>query len=208
MLVLMAWAVLPSATLVLVSLHLPLFLPRYVLWSATPFYVLLGAVIARIARAAWRWGVFGLAVMVGAGGLAAQVLVPIRPDLRGATAQVLRAAQPGEPVVLQISYLRHAFAYYAAQHGFQSPPVRLIEAPYANDATLETVGARLESQLVGAQSVWLFESESAMWDKHGHTRRWFETRWHRVEEHVFHGVYLARFVRQAQAGYAPSSTSR
>lgn len=208
MLVLMAWAVLPSAALMLLSLRVPLFLPRYVLWSATPFYVVLGALIARIARVQWRWSVLGLVTVVSASGLAAQVLVPIRPDLRGAVAQVLRAAQPNEPVVLQIGYLRHAFAYYAAQHGFTAPPVRLIEAPYANEATLEAVGAQLESQLMQTQSVWLFESESAMWDKHGHTRRWFETRWQRAEAWAFHGVYVARFVRQTQPSYVPSSTSR
>ncbi len=194
-LVLAAWAVLPTALLsVISSLRAPLFLPRYVLWSSTPFYVLLGAACAHLQ---WRVALLALCTAAHFCGLAAQVVNPIRPELRGAVAHVLREAQPGEPVVLQIGYLRHAFAYYAAQHGASPLPVRLVEAPYANESSLEAVGAQLEAQLAGASSAWLFESESQMWDRQGHTRRWFETRWVLREQRLFHGVSLMRFARRA-----------
>lgn len=57
-----AWAVLPIAALVAVSLVLPMFLPRYLLYTAPAWALLAGTALARLSK---PWMVAAIAVLVG-----------------------------------------------------------------------------------------------------------------------------------------------
>jgi len=177
---LLGWLTLPTLLVFLISLRLPLFQPRYVLWSAPALYLLLAAGLARLltlrglAREFGRL-VVGLASLIALSGAAAQRLHPIRPDLRGAVVCLLQRAQPSDAIVFQIPYAHHSFTYYASQVGYSTAQFRLIEAPYTNhgmtDSELKAVMSVLTN---GAQRVWLFETEAAMWDSRRMVRRWFD----------------------------------
>jgi len=176
-LALLAWLALPSLLLFLVSLRLPLFQPRYVLWSAPALYLLLAMGLAHLLtqRPLAGWLTVGAASMVALSGVAAQWLHPIRPDLRGAIACLLQRAQPGDAIAFQIPYARHSFAYYAAQMGYASAEFRLIEAPYTNRGmSYDELAAIMSALTSEAQRVWLFETEAAMWDSRRMVRHWFD----------------------------------
>jgi len=176
-LALLGWLVLPTLLLFLISLRLPLFQPRYVLWSAPALYLSLAAGLAHLLthkRLVGRLAV-GVASVVALSGVVAQQLHPIRPDLRGAIGCLLARAQPGDAIIFQIPYAQHSFAYYAAQIGRSPAQFRLLEAPYTNhgmsEEELHSVMVALTS---GAQRIWLFETEAPMWDSRLMVRRWFD----------------------------------
>ena len=112
-LALLGWLLLPTLLLFLISLRLPLFQPRYVLWSAPALYLSLAAGLAHLLthkRLVGRLAV-GVASVVALSGVVAQQLHPIRPDLRGAIGCLLARAQPGDAIIFQIPYAQHSFAY-------------------------------------------------------------------------------------------------
>jgi len=177
---LLGWLTLPTLLVFLISLRLPLFQPRYVLWSAPALYLLLAAGLARVLTLRGRarkfgWLAVGAASLIALSGAAAQHFHPIRPDLRGAIACLLRRAQPGDAIVFQIPYAHHSFAYYASQMGYSTTQLRLIEAPYTNRGMTDDELAAIMSALThSAQRVWLFETEAAMWDSRRMVRRWLD----------------------------------
>ncbi|BCX03711.1 MAG: hypothetical protein KatS3mg053_1649 [Candidatus Roseilinea sp.] len=202
----LGWLVLPALLIFLISLRMPLFLPRYVLWSAPAFYLLAGVGLGRlfagghaeriVARAA-----LAAVSLVSLAGVAAQIVHPIRPDLRGAVAYALQHAQPGDMVVFQIPYMQHSFAYYAEQFGYSLAHVQLAEAPFTNHGMSPDDVARTMRALVApAARVWLFESEAAMWDQRGLVRRWFDEALMPLDRRTFRGVevgvYTAKPITQ------------
>lgn len=180
----LTWLIAPTLLVFAVSLRMPIFQPRYVLWSAPALYLLMGLGMARLAGAGkagrFAWATALLVVSgVSLSGWASQIVNPIRPDLRGAVAYVVAAMRPDDVVVLHIPYYRHSFVYYADQLGRPADPARLIEAPFTNHGMAEDeldciMRDRLSSVAQGAARVWLFESEAAMWDARGLVRRWMD----------------------------------
>jgi hypothetical protein len=161
----------------LISLRVPLFQPRYVLWSAPAFYLLLAAGLACLLTLSRRAGRLAIVIAsaVAFSSAAAQYLHPIRPDLRGAIACLLQKAQPGDAIVFQIPYAEHSFVYYAAQMGYPAAQLVLIEAPYTNHGMAEDeLSATMVALTRSSQRVWLFETEAEMWDSRLMVRRWFD----------------------------------
>jgi 4-amino-4-deoxy-L-arabinose transferase-like glycosyltransferase len=195
----LGWMVLPALLVFLVSLRMPLFLPRYVLWSAPAFYLLAGVGLdrlfdgARAGRIAARASLVAIS-LVSLAGVAAQIIYPIRPDLRGAVAYVLRHAQPGDMIVFQIPYMQHSFTYYAERFRYPLARLQLAEAPFTNHGMSPDDTARVMRILVApASRVWLFESEAAMWDQRGLVRRWFDEALTLLDRQALRGVEVGLY---------------
>lgn len=208
-----AWLIVPTALVFLVSLRVPVFQPRYLLWCAPALYVLAGLGIE------WLWRrhalTAGLAVMwlgaFSAWGIFAQAAFPIRPDLRGAAQHVAAQLGPDDRLVFQIPYTRYGFQYYLP---FFSPgqPVdaapapddglstlaglrqRIVEGPYTNNGgTPASVDAALRPLIRPGQRVWLIEAEAPMWDAQGLTRAWFDQRLRLLSRRDFRGVTVSLY---------------
>jgi 4-amino-4-deoxy-L-arabinose transferase-like glycosyltransferase len=195
----LAWLLLPTFLVFVVSTRLPIFQPRYVLWSAPALYLLTGAALARL-RADARLGqlasTLALIVLsaVSLSGLISQVINPIRPDLRGASAFIASAAQPGDVIVFQIPYGRHGYAYYAQRLGAQIDPTQIIEAPYTNyGMSEEEVEATLLPAIGAARRVWLYETEPGMWDQRGLVRSWLDGALTPLNRCEFRGVSVGLY---------------
>lgn len=204
----LGWMALPTLLMFLISLRMPLFLPRYALWSAPAFYLLTGVGLSRMLaeqRAGRVMAQLGLAAVsvVSLAGVAAQIIHPIRPDLRGAVAYVLRHARPGDTVVFQIPYMKHSFTYYAERFGYPPAQLQLAEAPFTNYGMSPDDVARVMRTLVdSAPRVWLFESEAAMWDQRGLVRRWFDEALTSLDRRAFRGVEVGLYAVEGNAfGY-------
>lgn len=195
----LAWLLLPTLLVFAVSTRLPIFQPRYVLWSAPALYVLTGVALARLLANA-RVGrlAAGLALtvlsVISLSGFASQVVNPIRPDLRGASAFIASAAEPGDVMVFQIPYGRFGFEYYVQRAGARVDPAQIIEAPYTNYGMSEDeVEAALIPAIGAASRVWLYETEPAMWDQRGLVRIWFDRALTPLARREFRGVSVGLY---------------
>ncbi|NPA90198.1 MAG: hypothetical protein GXO55_01915 [Chloroflexi bacterium] len=190
-LMLVLWFLLPVTGLYLISLELPLFTERYLIWTMPAVYGLAGAGVWALRSRRWvmgaAWGTMVVLMLLGVG---YQVKFPMKPDMRGAVAYVESHREPDSVVLLHLGYLIHAYTYYAPE----SRPV-LREAPAPGpQGTLEETGEEILRRIGPARDVWYVESESAMWDPKGLVRQWLETHARKVEERSFVGVYVGHWV--------------
>lgn len=188
---LLLWFCLPILGLYLISLELPLFTERYLIWTMPAVYAMASLGVTALRR--WSgvaYASLALLMVLFLVGIGYQVRFPIKPDMRGAVSYVEARRSPESKVMLHLGYLVHAYTYYA-------PGARphLVEAPAPGpQGTLEQTGADILRRLNGATDVWLVESESAMWDPKGLVRQWFDQNAERVEETTFIGVRVTHYM--------------
>ncbi len=193
-LICLAWITLPTLIIWLVSQRFAVFQPRYVLWSAPGLYVLAGAGLARMG--VFRVPAIAGMLLIGLLGYAGQVVNPIRPDLRGAVGVVRENWADGDGVVFQISYAKHGFEYYT--RGAQRPSLTTLDGPYTNDGMSEDeVGQALAGVTQQSKRIWLYETESEMWDERGMTRGWLDANWRLADRREMRGATGSLYERQA-----------
>ena len=187
---LLLWFLVPTAGLFLISLELPLFTERYLIWTMPAVYGL-------AALGTWRltqghpggWIPWALCLSLFLLGIGYQIRYPIKPDMRSVTAYVESQRAPDSKVVLHLGYLIHAYTYYAPA----SRP-SLVEAPAPGPlGSLEQTGQDLLYRLGGTRDVWLVESESAMWDPKGLVRQWLDQNAVRLEDRQFVGIRVTHY---------------
>ncbi len=184
------WLALPVLGLFVISLQVPLFTDRYLIWISPALWML--AALGTIAiREYSRW-----AAAIALGGVVAlnlqaagiQTHVPIKSDFRQAAALVERQRGPGDVVMVIMPYVRHVYAYYAAGD------FPFVEPPYTNaGATPEQVDAEMRRRLTGQQGVWLVSSEEGFWDRRGLVQAWLEEHGKRLVERRFTRVSVTYY---------------
>jgi mannosyltransferase len=210
---LLGWLLVPALVIYLISTRSPIFEPRYVLWSAPALYILVGYGLAWLQPRlpfVSKVALVGLSLICVAG-FGAQVLVPIRPDIRGAARLVATDLQADDALIFQIPYTRYGFEYYLPQLLPQQPletgPLpndglrtseglrsRIVEAPYTNGgAMVDDVSAELLTVADTATRVWFVESESALWDQRGMVRSWLDDHMTVIQRIELHGVIVTLY---------------
>jgi hypothetical protein len=164
-----AWLLLPLVALYGISLRVPLFLDRYVIWTMPAFLALVGLGISALLRA-WRplaLATAGAILALNLGGVWTQAHQPIKSDFRRAAQYVTAHAQPGDRLIFQIPYNHYIFSYYYGDlPGW-------VDGPYTNGGMAEAAVASYLKQAVGAApAAWLIASEAALWDREGLTEAW------------------------------------
>ncbi len=192
LLAVLAWLLLPPLLFYAITLQVPLFNDRYLIFIAPAFYLL--AAVGLITVAARSRGLAAVALIVALGlqvyGIWGQMHTPIKADWRGAVAFVQANRSPGDIVLFQHPYNRFVYAYYA---GWDYP---WREAPYAPETanmTVADVGARLAQLVEGARYVWLVESEAELWDPRGLNRQWLDSNGQPVADAPFNLVRVTRY---------------
>ncbi|MGC8878958.1 MAG: hypothetical protein ACP5R2_07025, partial [Anaerolineae bacterium] len=163
------WAFLPVVLLFGVTLRLPLFQPRYLIFTLPPFLMLTAHGILALARLTRPVALALLAVVLvfSALGLWVQGTQPLKSDFRAAAAFVAQRYQAGEPIMFQVPYARYTFDYYFPQ----THPT--LEGPWTNDGkSAESVAQLLRETTQGYTTLWLVVSESWLWDERDLTRAW------------------------------------
>ena len=109
----LAWLIVPVAIAVLVSLHKPVFVHRYLLISLPGYLLLMALGIERLRKRAL---VAALAIVIAFSGVSI-VQGYFRPieDWRGAVQYVLRNAQKGDTLLVYIPYGTNNFNFYASR---------------------------------------------------------------------------------------------
>ena len=176
-LALWTWMVVPVLGLYGISLRIPMFVDRYLIWIGPAFYVLVARGLEQIRRLSTiLWSIcLVLMLWLSGRGIVQQTTTPIKSDFRGAAAYVAAHRQPEDLVLFHISYVRYTFEYY---YGPSSPYADGI--PTDDNTTEDLVDALMRERTQGYGTVWLVLSEPDMWDRRGMTVDWLEA--HAKEE--------------------------
>lgn len=175
---LLIWLLLPPLMVYGISLRMPIFTERYLIWAMPAFLVLCALGTLALARA-WRplgLAVLGALVVFDLTGVIVQVRQPIKSDFRSAAAFVLQHMQPGDLLVYQIPYIRYTFTYYSSGRGDpRAEALPWMDGPYTNRGMSEAEVAAWMTRGIGdAKAVWLIASEVPLWDARGLTEKWLE----------------------------------
>ncbi len=195
------WLALPVLGLFAISLQVPLFTDRYLIWIAPALWIL-AALGAMAIREYSRWVALmalGSVVALNLQATSFQARVPVKSDFRQAAAIVERQRGPGDAVMVIMPYVRHVYAYYAADE------FPFVEPPYTNaGATPDQVDAEMRRRLAGRRGVWLVASEEEFWDRRGLVRSWLDTHGERIADHRLTRVEVT-YYRLGRGGTATSN---
>jgi hypothetical protein len=165
------WMVLPILGLFAISLRVPMFVDRYLIWIGPALYLLVARGLDQVRRRSALLSILCLAaILVGCGwGVWAQSSTPIKSDFRAASAYVRQHRRPEDLILFHISYVRQTFEYY---YGDSSPAAGGV--PTDGRTTGEVVDAAMRDRTDGYDVVWLVLSEPEMWDQRGMTVAWLD----------------------------------
>ena len=187
---LLLWLCVPIAGVYLISLKMPIFLDRYLIWIGPAFYLLIARGVIEVGRRS-RWlaaAILITLVVLNSHGLWWQAHTPIKSDFRAAAAYVRQHRTPDELIIFHISYVRHTFEYY---YGDSSPYADGI--PTDANTTEAWLDAVMKAQTRGYDAVWLCYSEATMWDKREMVKAWLERNGRRTHHAVFTRVEVSRY---------------
>ena len=190
---------LPPLLIYAVSLGMPVFTDRYVIWAMPAYLALLACGLMALMRV-WRpLGIAVGAVILALNGwsMYLQASQPIKADFRSAAAYVVARHQPGDVIMYQIPYNRYTFAYYASgRQDPEDPGWAGVEGPYTNyGMSPAEADAWIATRLGGAKAVWLISSETAMWDARNLTEEWFRVNATATDRTDFTRVQVTRYER-------------
>jgi 4-amino-4-deoxy-L-arabinose transferase-like glycosyltransferase len=190
-LALWTWILVPIVGLYLISLRLPMFVDRYLIWVGPAFYMLVARGLDQIRRRSMAVVAVCLVAMLwfNGQGIVQQGATPIKSDFQAAAAYVQAHRQPGELVIFHIAYVRYTFEYY---YGDAAPWAEGIPADAST--TAETVDALMRERTAGHDVVWLVLSEPEMWDPRGMTVAWLEAHAWIDQRADFQRVSVIRYV--------------
>ena len=202
-LALVGWLVTPLLAVWLISLWQPLFTDRYLIWTASAFYLLVAVGLASF----WRFGGRGRCVAVLLASVILvfngvntwrQATIPIKSDFRAAAAYVAEQRTSGELLIFQIPYGKYTFDYY-----FPEEEYPWAEGLYTNHRapdgsylmSEQEAAYRMREMTAGYDAVWLIATETTMWDERRLVQAWLETNARRVDEAHFTRVDVYRYVK-------------
>ncbi len=187
------WLLLPPIEMYFVSLSVPLFTERYLIW-AMPAYLALQAMGIVVLVQSWRplgFLTVGAILAFGAPTLGLQAYRPIKSDFRGAAAYVLAHRKPGDRLIFQIPYDEYLFEYYAG------PVSDASDGPYTNGGMTDAeLNQQMAQATAAAPAVWLVASEVPMWDERGMTESWLNAHGRLVDRSDLTLVSVSRYDMQ------------
>jgi mannosyltransferase len=165
------WLAVPVLGLFAISLRVPMFVDRYLIWIGPAFYLLVARGLDQVRRRSMALGVLCLVAMLvfNGWGIWEQSSKPIKSDFRAAAAYLGQYRQPGELIFFHISYVRETFEYY---YGDSSPTADGVPTDeHTEEAAVDTA---MRERTANHPVVWLVLSEPEMWDRRGMTVAWLD----------------------------------
>jgi mannosyltransferase len=185
-LLLVIWLALPVLAVYGVSLGMPVFADRYLIWVMPAFVALLALGIVALSRV-WQplgWATLSILVILNLVGVRAQASQSIKSDFRAAAQFVTAHRQPDDLLIYQIPYIRYAFTYYLARQAGSTavlddasvPGLAWLDGPYTNGGmNASALAKQMGRGTAQTRSAWLIASEAPMWDARGLTQTWLAT---------------------------------
>lgn len=139
------WIVIPIFLTAVVSLHYPVFVQRYMIFSLPAAIMLAGRGMSALRKRNLGLWLVVLLCMTSIVNIALGYRKP-REDWRGATDAIIRFAAPGDALLIYPSYARPGFDYYYDRQRGSAPALRIFTPPFYelgedDESLLRAVGA-------------------------------------------------------------------
>lgn len=215
------WFVVPAITVFLISLRVPVFEDRYVIFLAPAYYLLVSAGIAFGPlpfpyRRQMAPALAAILIALNMRAVYQQASTPIKADFRAVAAYIAgeqngpASAPPStaaeEPAGRFKIFLPVVLNHRCPDVMFQMPYLQYtfdyyfdgcyqaIEGVWTNNNTPATaVGREMQARVGGLSSLWLVTAEEDYWDSRHLTRQWLEQHATRQNEAHFTGVDIYRY---------------
>jgi uncharacterized membrane protein len=189
--VLLLYLFIPILVLYLISLRVPIFTDRYLIFLAPAFYLLLSRGLSEVGRRSKAVLALCLAALLALNvqSIWVQSNTTIKSDFRAAARFFEERSGPKDLMIFLIPYVRHTFEYYYRDD------YPWADAPFTNYGMSEgEVGAILSKMMADYEGVWLLTSEAELWDERGLVKGWLDKNAELVEEAEFVRVALYRYL--------------
>ena len=187
---LLLYLFLPIIGVYLISLGMPIFAERYLIYVAPAFYLILGRGLAAVKLRSNAIFALCLALVLtlDVQSMWAQSHTRLKSDFRSVTQYFALHREPDDLVIFLMPYVRHTFEYY-----YRGDYHRAY-GPYTNEGMSEgELEAALSKMIEGHRSVWLVASEAELWDERGLVKAWLDGNGKLVDEEEFARVRLYRY---------------
>ena len=187
---LLLYLFLPVIGVYLISLGMPIFADRYLIYVAPAFYLLLahGLAAVKLRSNAVFALCLALVLTLDVQSIWAQSHTSLKSDFRSAAQHFALRREPDDLVIFLIPYVRYTFEYYY-RHDYH-----WADGPYTNDGVSESeLAATLGRITEGYRSIWLVASEAKLWDERGLVKAWLDGNGKPVDEEEFTRVRLYRY---------------
>jgi mannosyltransferase len=187
---LLLYLFLPIIGVYLISLGMPIFTERYLIYVAPAFYFILarGLAAVKLRSNAVFALCLALVLILDIKSVWAQSHIKIKSDFRSAARYFALYREPDDLVIFLMPYVRHTFEYY------YRGDYHWADGPYTNDGTSEgELEAILGEMTEGHRSIWLVASEAELWDRRGLVKAWLDGNGKLVEAEEFARVRLYRY---------------
>lgn len=199
---LMSWFIFPALAVFLISLRVPVFEDRYLIYLAPAYYFLVATGLTAVRRYSRHVAIFLLVSFVAFNlrTVFQQGNHPIKADFRRVAAIITQAQATSAATAQQADRVYHAPSTYPNKVFlplivrsncptvmFQMPYLRHtfdyyfegcyqpLDGVWTNDNRAEAlVDSEMSRQMVGLQSLWLVVSEEDHWDARHLTRQWLD----------------------------------
>jgi mannosyltransferase len=184
------WLAVPVLAVYLISLGMPIFTDRYLIYVAPAYALLLARGLEAIGGRSRPVQVLVAALLVFflAQGWWTQATQPVKSDFRGAARLVAKGYGPGDLIVFQIPYGRYTFEYY------YRGPFEGAEGLYTNHGMSEAeADGQMQAMTTGRPAVWLVGTEMEMWDERHLVLAWLQAHGRQTHEVGLARVTVWRF---------------
>ncbi|MCB0209438.1 MAG: glycosyltransferase family 39 protein [Anaerolineae bacterium] len=201
-LLLAVWALLPPLAIYVISLRVPIFEDRYLIYITPAFYgmVVVGLVAVRQYSRSVAALCLGVILMTNLIGIWQQQHQPVKADFRAAAAYLTAEAARPATIIVQIPYLQHTLKYYYRKK------YQLIEGLWTNDGKSElVVDTEMRRLTKDVTDLWFVVSEEESWDRRRLVRAWLDAHAHLVDEANFTRVDVYHYQLGANTGETEST---
>lgn len=188
--ILAVWLLLPPLAVYLISLRVPVFEDRYLIYITPAFYLLVvvGLLLLRHHSRLLAGLALGLILIINLLGIWLQQRGPIKADFRAAAEYLADRSSPPATVMIQMPYLQHTWDYYYPY------PYQFIEGLWTNDGQSEAaVETAMQQQTAALVDLWLVVSEEETWDQRRLVRSWLDQNAELVDQANFQRVALYHY---------------
>jgi hypothetical protein len=187
---LLLYLFLPIIGVYLISLGMPIFADRYLIYVAPAFHLILarGLAAVKLRSNALFALCLALVLTLNVQSIWAQSHTRLKSDFRSAACYFSLHREPDDLVIFLIPYVRHTFEYY------YRGDYHWADGPYTNDGISEgELEATLDKITEGHKGIWLVASEAELWDQRGLVQAWLDGNGRLVDEEEFARVRLYRY---------------
>jgi mannosyltransferase len=180
----------PIIGVYLISLGMPIFAERYLIYVAPAFYLVLarGLAAVKLRSNAVFALCLALVLTLDVQSVWAQSHVKIKSDFRSVARYFALRREADDLAIFLMPYVRHTFEYYY-RHDY-----RWADGPYTNNGMSEgELDATLSEMTEGHKSIWLVASEAEQWDERELVRAWLDGNGRLVDEEEFARLKLYRY---------------